>query len=282
MRHIIIVTLMVCLSSGTAFAKKRSPVKQLNDEGITAFEAGDFELAAKKFFEAWNIDQDPTLRKNEAIAWFKANKCKEASEAGASYLDSGAADEETRSEMKAILANCRVAYAREAADVRDFNLAEKFLVEAEGFAETAVPKENIQLARLDIARIKDEHDKEIRQQALLNEAKVKSESESESEMNWPAIVTGTGAVILTSAIVYHIVAATYYASEYEDSAKQGTDRPRYDELASSLDTARWLVPTLYALGATTTGVGVWFLYNDSADTSAAPSSGGVTFSGQFE
>ncbi len=279
MRHIIIVILMICLSSSTAFAKKRSLVKQLNNEGITAFEAGDFELAAKKFFEAWNIDQDPTLRKNEAIAWFKANKCKEASEASASYIDSGAADKETRSEMKAILSNCRVSYAREAAEVRDFNLAENFLVEAEGFAETAVPKENIQLARLDIARLRDDYNQEIRQRALAKQATI--DSEADSDTNWPAIITGTGAAILTTAVVYHIVAATYYASEYEDVAKRGTDRPRYDDLASSLDTARWLVPTLYALGATTTGIGVYFLYNDSADTSAAPSSGGVTFSGQF-
>ena len=276
MRHIIIVILMVCLSSGTAFAKKkRGLVQQLNDEGITAFEAGNYELAAKKFFEAWNIDSDPTLRKNEAIAWFKADKCKEASEASASYLDSGAADKETRSEMKSILANCRVTYAREAANARDFNLAENFLVEAEEFAETAVPRENIKLARLEIAQIRDEYNQEIRRRAKVEP------TTTESAASWPAVVAGTGAVILTSAIVYHIIAATYYASEYDNAANQGTDRARYDDLADSLDTARWLVPTLYAIGATTTGIGVWFLYNEPADTSAAPSSGGVTFSGHF-
>jgi tetratricopeptide (TPR) repeat protein len=284
----ILTFAVVCLLSTSAFAQSKKPdVKKLNEEGIAAFEAGRFEEAAQKFQDAWKLDPDPTLRKNEAIAWYKANRCNEASAAGTSYLDSSAVDKETRIEIHAVLANCRVSYAREAMGAKDFVLAEKFIDEAEVLALSDPPKETIRVAREDLAKAREAEAQalaEAQQKAALEAAAKTPPPEVESSSPvLPWAITGAGAAILASAAVYHVIAATSMASEYEDVAAAGEDRARYDELASSLDTARWLVPTLYAIGAATTGVGVYFLMEqDSSQPTAAPTpAGGVTFSGRF-
>lgn len=287
MRQILAIT-VVCLLSASAFAQSKKPnVKKLNEEGIAAFEAGRFEEAAQKFQDAWKIDPDPTLRKNESIAWFKANRCNEASTAGTSYLDSGTVDAGTRVEIHAVLANCRVSYAREAMGAKDFALAEKFIDEAEVLALSDAPKETIRVAREDLNKAREADAAaaaEAQQKAALEAAaKTPPPAVDSGAPVLPWVITGAGAAILASAAVYHVIAATSMASEYEDVAAAGDDRARYDELASSLDTARWLVPTLYAIGAATTGVGVYFLMEqDNNQPTAAPTpAGGVTFSGRF-
>lgn len=289
MRQLLTV-MMVCLLSSSAFGQSKQDketIKKLNEEGIAAFEAGRFDEAAQKFQDAWKLDPDPSLRKNEAIAWFKANRCNEASTAGTSYIDSGAADPESRVEIHALLATCRVSYARDAMGAKNFDLADQFLNEADVLALSEAPKQAIAQARLDLAKAREEHAKaeaEAAQKAQMEAAaKAVPAPEPAAELPIPWIITGAGAAILVGAAAYHVVSLTSTASEYEDVAAAGTDRARYDELASSLDTARWLVPTLYAIGAATTGVGVYFLMEqDQSQPNASPTpAGGVTFSGRF-
>ncbi|MEZ4460239.1 MAG: hypothetical protein R3E66_11040 [bacterium] len=276
-----IILLLLCGLASPAVAQTRAEKKQikaLNEAGITAFQEGRFADAAASFREAWKIHPDPTLRKNEAIAWFKANNCKEASEAATSFLDAADTDPEARGEINSVLANCRVEYAREAMRFKDFKLAEDFLAQAENLATADVTKENIRQARLELAKARSEVEAPVEATPTVVTANAEP-----TQPVWPYVVAGTGAAIVLTAAIYHVVSLTSTASEYEDVAAAGRDKARYNELASSLDTARWLVPTLYAVGLATTGVGAYFVFGreDTATTPAAPTSAGVTFSGSF-
>lgn len=275
-----IPVILICSLASPALAQskaERKQVKVLNEEGIEAFESGDFARAAQKFQEAWKIKPDPTLRKNEAIAWFKAKNCKNASEAATSFLGSDANSPEDVAEVNTILANCRVEYARQAMAYKDYELARTFLSQAEYLATLDVTKENISQARLELAKLESQTSPVVQAPTDLPHEETPRDAPI-----WPYVAAGTGAAILATAIIYHIVSVTSTASEYEDVAKAGNDRARYDELASSLDTARWLVPTLYVVGAATTGVGAYFLMGHGTETQAsAPVSAGITFSGRF-
>ncbi len=242
-------------------------VAELNEEGIAAFQEGRFEEAAQKFRAAWEIEPEPPLRKNEAIAWFKAGRCEEALEAAASYVSYGEDDPEAREDAESVIGNCKVELARSAITLGDFALAQKMLDETEGLRLDDFAREQVNLARLELARARDEAPPR-EDDAVAASAPPPEPLNTREMLGW--VFTGTGGVFIASALIYHIVMLTSVAPEHEDLGASGSDRARFDELSSKLDTARWLVPTLYALGASSAGAGIYLLLDSSAaETSVA-------------
>lgn len=255
----LVALVLVVFSSVTAFADE---VAELNEEGIAAFENERFEEAAQKFRAAWSIEPDPSLRKNEAIAWFKAGRCEEALVAASSYVGLGIDDPAAREDAESVIANCKVEFARDAMKVSDLDLAEKMLDEIEGLQVDEFTREQMNLARLDLARARDE----ARAEALPAEPERAPETDDDT-LGW--VLTGTGGVVFLTAVIYHLVMATSVASEHEEVGAAGEDRVRFDALSSQLDTARWLVPTLYVVGATTAGIGIYLILDSAVETPQA-------------
>ena len=234
-----------------ANTKNSENIEKLNEEGITAFQAGEFELAAQKFQAAYAIEPDATLLKNEAIAWFKADKCKEAVDAATSFKILGNPEPGPLLEADSVIANCHVMFANTAMAAGDLDKAGELLDQTNQLQPDEEAKDFIILAREELGQ---KHAETTQALTLPPESQP---APSKTNLGW--ILTGVGGTILASALIYHVYALTSLKTDYDDVAAAGLDRDRYNELGESLDTARWMVPTLYALGLGTGGAGVYFL-----------------------
>lgn len=258
-----------------ADAPPAGDIVKLNEDGIAAFQAGNFEEAATKFRQAYEIQPENTLKKNEAVAWFKAGNCENALRAGREFLALADVDELSQTEARAVTLQCDLQLARTAVDAGDLDKAEQHTASAR--INQPDPQAVKQLDQLDAdIAAKRKIEEEARQKALADaEARRKAEQAAaandgggSSSALGLGLMSGGGA-LLVGTLVYHVVMLASVAPKFRDVAAAGDDRARYDDLGKKLETANWLVPTLYAVGAVTTGVGVWFWMQSSAETDAA-------------
>lgn len=201
---------------------------ELNEAGFAAFAEGEFIEAAQKFEEAHAYVPDPILRKNAAIAWFKAERCEEASEAAVFFLLADEMTVKDRVEARSVLGHCRLEEAEEAVEAGEVDRARGIV-------------ERVTLLQTD-ERV-DERLAAVRMQLGGHALDDAEGGYSRRETAGWALVA-TGAAIVAGNIGYHIAS--------DDS--QGSD------------TADWLVPTLYGAGALTSGTGVWLLVSDEQET----------------
>lgn len=259
------LAVLLCLAcSVPAFAQD---IVELNEKGITAFQEGRFAEAAGFFQKAYANEAQPPLKKNEAVAWFKAGKCPEAMTAAKQYLALETGVELSVKETQAVMVDCNLKMAQAALKEDGFDKAEKHLDAADSYTPDEDAELEIASTRASIAQRKTEI-KEEREKAKA-EAEAKREAEERASRrgtmrNVGLGVAGGGAAIILGTLVYHSVMAFGVAPKFKDTAAAGDDRAEYDRLGKRLETANWLIPTFYALGLAAGGVGAYLWWSNGA------------------
>ncbi len=294
-RAFAIATVCVTLLATSAAWAQESPspeVVKLNEEGIAAFQSGDFATAAQKFHDAYELEPQDTLKKNEAVAWFKSGNCEKASVAAGEYLMMPGNDELSRAEASAVATTCDIQLAEAALAAGSLDEADRRVKAAAGREPTDEDKVKIANIEQQVAakrkEIADAEAKAAADEKARAEAASRAAAEAEAQSNQSqtlgTILVGTGGGIILTGLVYHAVMAFGVAPKFRDAAEAGTDRDSYDSMGKKLETANWLVPTLYAVGAATAGVGVYFWMRGGESDSAAATAGreaGVTVTWRF-
>lgn len=265
---VFVVVLLTSLS-GAAFAQD---IVKLNEEGISAFSEGRFEEAAQKFSQAYAIKPEPPLKKNEALAWFKADKCTEALGAAKEYLALGVDDELSTREARTVAVRCYIKQAQ--TEIAAGNLDQTTATLADARTYSPMPEDEQILAALE-GQVQAQRDAaEADRQAAIAQAEARRAQEAEQQRRDRAktlglgVAAGGGAIVL-GTLIYHIALATGTASKFKDAAANG-DRAQYDKLGKRLETGNWLVPTLYAVGLAAGGVGGYLWWSASAHETAPP------------
>lgn len=226
-------------------------MSRLNEEGFAEFQAGRYAAAAQRFREAYEAMADPNLRKNEAIAWFKAGRCNEAVPAANAFLISGAAHDADALEARSVVANCKVEMARDAIRAQSWPLASQLLDEAESLEPDQYARDQIALARVDLAQ------------------KRQVDERQPSVLGWALV--GGGAAIIGGTLVYWLLTIP----DRRESETIPMSDPDYEAISKRARTSRWLVPVALAGGAGLTGLGVYLVLSppskkpDSRPTTAA-------------
>lgn len=305
-RFIALVAFFVMVTASSAVFAQEGAVRDLNAQGMQAFADGRFTDAAEMFGRAYALDPRPELLKNQAVAWYKAERCSEAVESAHQFLTAPGATERERAETQALLGACKVRLAQEAIEVGSFDLAEQLLTDVEKMNPDAVLADRINFVRVELAKkraaVQRGEDEAVQAQmsliALDDPELTLSPIESverrdtdvvadrkppgEEKANvagWPLIVFGIASI--TGGVVYHVIAATSLEPEFHDVAKGGTDRTRYDELDRALRTANVLVPTLYVLGGLFTATGVFLTLRPPSSPDHDDGSVVLGISGEF-
>ncbi len=217
-----------------------------NDAGVAAFQGGDFVGAAENFGRAYAADADPIFRKSEAVAWFKAERCDEAITAANAFLLQWRGAAEETDEAASVVANCKVTLANSATEAESYDLAERLLFEADAIARDQYTRDRISAARVELAT----------RRAAVKDVVVAPPPQPPPRSIVPAIATiSVGGALVATAAVLHIVTLTSTVGRLKD-AQTGAEN-EHARIARSVDTARILVPTLYAAGGAVLGVGVW-------------------------
>lgn len=210
-------------TNATANAK----MLQLNEQGFSKFGQGDFIKAAQSFEAAHDEVPDPILRKNAAIAWFKAGKCAEASEAAVFFLLAEGTQRQDRDEARSVWAHCELDRATKALDNGDIARAEQLV------------------ARVKVLNTDERVDNRVgAAQMRLVQARVAAAGDDGLDrvsVGWGMV--GVGAAILAGTAAYQIVG--------DDSG----------------DDATWVLPTLYGVGALSSLGGFALVYSGQGQSS---------------
>lgn len=217
-------------------------MNQLNEQGFMEFQAGRYAAAAQSFRDAYAEVPDPNLRKNEAVAWFKAGRCQEAVPAANAFLIAASGSQEDAVEARSIVANCKVEMARSAIAAGSLSLAERLLVEAESLEPDQYARDQIGLAHVELAT--------ARQQ----------DGGGPSLLGWALV--GTGAAIIGGTIVYWLLTIP----DRRDSNELPITHPNFDRVNRRARTSRWLVPAALAAGTALTGLGVYLVLTPRRST----------------
>lgn len=245
----LLILVVIFLCPPVAFAQDaREQMLKLNEEGFEAFSDGRFVDAAEAFRAAHEALPEPALRKNESIAWFKAERCPDAVTAAHSFLLEEDTSPEDRVEVRSVLANCKVEFARMALDADSFSLATALLDEAESLQPDDYARDRVEIVRAEVSRRQLES-------GVPDETPVSSRGSGSTFETVAWILTGTGGAILVGAFAYHMVSLARQ-SELRAMSEDGGNRRRFSELQDAIGTSRWLIPTLYGLGAVSLGTGV--------------------------
>lgn len=242
---------------------------ELNDKGIEAFEAGRYTEAADSFQKAYDILGDPAIRKNEALAWFKAEECDNAVAAANKFLLLEGTVAEDHREMETVIANCKVTIARKAVDAGEVDVAKRLLAEAEQLEPDAYVQDQIKLVRIEIAK-RENPEADPAEDPALDAAAAAPEPRAPI-LEYTLI--GAGGALFTAGLLYHVIALGWQ-SEFLRMTTEGGDSQRFESLRDRVHTARVVVPILYGLGiaGAATGVALLMMY-EPADPSVAASSG---------
>jgi tetratricopeptide (TPR) repeat protein len=265
------------LSAAPAYAQS---VRELNEQGLKAFAEGRYVDAAESFDQAYELEPKPELLKNEAVSWYKAERCKEAVESAHLFLTFPDTESAERIEISSLLGACKVKLAKDAIEAHSFELADRLLEEVEDSQPDDLLADRVARTRIALAKAREEFGEQAEEtpaesgQTTAGDSTTVTEVgtvEPEPRNNGPGwALVGVGAASLVGAIVYHTVMATVVEPNFHSVAHEGTDRDRYDKLDRQLRTANVLVPTLYSVGAVSTVVGiVWVARSPAGGDSVA-------------
>lgn len=265
-------------TSPSAFAQAAD---DLNTQALATFERGEYEQAAALFAQAYAIDPDPTFRKSEAVAWFKADRCEDAIIAANAFLHAtrGTASAGDRVEPQAVVANCKTSMAETAIGTNSFSLAERLLFEAEQIAPDDYTRDRITATRVTLANARARRDGKSANPNEVTpiEPPPKVDAARSSAPGWVAV--GVGASALVAGAVWHTVTLTNTVPALREEANGG-DPDQHRRLSRQVSTARTMVWVLYGLGGASMGFGGWYLMTkDGAQT--AGTEVGLSWSGRF-
>lgn len=251
----VAAAMLVATMPAVAFAQAgdEATMNRLNEEGFQEFRAGRFAVAAQKFREAYAASPSPNLRKNEAVAWFKAEKCDEAIPAANAFLIAPRTSEPDRLEARSIIANCKVEMAREAINSDSYSLATRLLDEAESLEPDQYARDQIAMARVDLA------------------AHQSSSPKQTSPVGW--VLVGTGAAMLGGSLVYWALTIP----DRKKSNELSPSDPEYDSVSKRASTSRWLVPVTLAGGAAMAGIGIYLVVGSTGKDSGKTAMAGFTY-----
>ncbi len=240
-----VVAAIVCLTTlgaGPVAAQQgdSAEMSRLNDEGFQEFRAGRFAEAARRFRAAYAAFPDPNLRKNEAVAWFKAGNCGEAMPAANTFLIAPATSDSDRLEARSILANCRVEMARGAFETGSWKLAESLLDEAESLQPDQYALDQIGIARVELSERK-------------SSPSGASTGRRAGPVGW--IMVASGAAVVGGTLVYWLLTIP----DRDMSRNISPMDPAFDAATRRARTSRWLVPIGIIGGATLTGIGLYLV-----------------------
>ena len=222
----------------------RERMHELNERGFEAFQVNKFDLAASIFAEAYAIESDPNLKKNEAIALLRAQRLEEAQNAAELALTlSPPLTPADRLEAERVVSVCALRLGERAAARGDDEQAERLL------AAVSSPRLNDQ-ERIDLAGLRGT----LLERRVERSETIKRVDSVPSNRLSTGLMIG-GAALTGAAIAYHAWALTA-SDDFIDEAGRGTDRARYDNLRGRVETARWVAPTLYVAGLSTAAVGL--------------------------
>lgn len=267
-----LVTAAVMLFAGEVFAESAD---ELNEQALAAFEQHRFVEAAQLFARAYRGDPDPTFRKSEAIAWFKADRCDEAINAANAFLHE-VKDGRDTSEAQAVVANCKTTMAESAIDARSFALAEKLLFEADQIAPDGFTRDRITATRVTLAnaRTAARAGNEPAPEPIAPPPVV--QARPSAAPGWVAIGAGASAVI--AGAIWHTVTLTSTVPRLKTEANGG-DPDVHQRLSRQVSTARSMVWVLYGLGAAGIGIGGWYVISKSGEQSGDEV--GISWSARF-
>ncbi len=262
----------------------QTTVRELNAQGLEAFAAGRYEQAAELFGRAYALEPQSEPLKNQAVAWYKANRCSNAVESSHMFLMRSDITSDERREIESLLGACKVKLAREAMEAGSFDLADRFLDDVDAMNPDPVLRDRAALVRVEVAKRRKAADvpavtaldgidsgepEETTDPAPAEEPRAGGTTkapprpssldniepvEDSQTRGWPLV--GIGSAILAGGIAYHVVVKVLVEPDFVETAAAGEDRARYDRLDRSLRTANILVPVLYGLGGAVAGTGI--------------------------
>ena len=279
---------------------------RLSNEAYQAFRDAQYVEAARLFEEAYALSPDPTLRKNQAIAWYEAGEFARAVDVANKFLLAKETQSSDRKEIRALLANAKIKLAAEALEADSISIATRLLDEVEAMELDAVARDRAAAMRVEVAKreaalekrpaesqteepdsSKQSTDREVRVADVgLDE---QTEGAPSREPNpyrvagWAAI--GTAAAGTVATLVYHLVALSWEA-EFFEILEQGGDRQRFESLQRKLTVARTAVPIFYGVNVVVGGVGAYLVLRPPApsspeQTSERPGHVGIAIQGTF-
>lgn len=284
--------LLVCSS---AFAQVDADVARLNDEGLHAFAEGRYAEAADIFGRAYSLEPRAELLKNEAVAWYRAERCDQAVVAAKSFLDGPDVPAAEQSQMRSLMGACKVRLAQEAVEASSLDLATRLLDEVEAEEPDAVLRDRVAAVRAEIAKLQApapvEAPKPHMNVFALDEIELTPtpvEEEPAKVVIAPPpqpvprshgalgpVLTVGGASLLAGGLVYHLVAKLGVERRFHEVAADGVDRERYDRLDRTLRIANIAVPVLYVLGAGMLGSGIYLWVDHPRNDSTVVGLGGA-------
>ncbi len=240
-----------------------------NRRGVKAYKIGEFAVAAEAFQVAWKLSENFAARKNEAIAWFKAERCPEAITAAASFVSYGTGPRADFVEVNSVIANCKAAFARAAIAAADLELADTLLDEVRYLEVDEYAREQVNLARVDLQQAWRHAPRPIAGEPAVAGS---TATVTRKPRPWAYLLFGAGIGTLVGAVSYHLaVNATTMPRLRTAVADRNTDPQETLRLARRASTANVLIPVLYLVGAGATLAGGYFVF-------VAPQPGGATVS----
>ncbi len=243
--------ILALLIPGLATANEaRQQMLELSNEAAAAVERGDHRIGAAQFRLAYEIYPDPILLNNELVAWYRSGDCPAALNAAEAVLSTDELDDDDKVNARAVDISCHLQMAQKAIDDDQGALARDFLHH---------------LSDRDL----DEDDRQTYDELVaasddLDPAGPDPHSSS-ARAAWLQIVGGVA--ITGVGLGMHSVALDRQ-SQLEDlsntAGQQQLFETRRDDWASSQSRARWMVPTLYGVGALAIGSGIYFLRRDTS------------------
>ncbi|RVU43565.1 hypothetical protein EA187_12115 [Lujinxingia sediminis] len=263
---------LVMVSSTTAWAQEgdaHQEMLRLSAEAQEQYDAGQLQEAADTYREAYAAYPQPILLKNEMIARYLIEDCDRSMELAQGFEASGEATAEDELDLAAVYADCSLVLASASLEAGELEEARQQLTLGESHWDEELAGEGEALwERLGRAQT----EREAQAQSLAASSAASSAIEAPPEVGGAPV----GGWVLTAGGVVGIVGASaWYLSsrgdveELQEVAAEGIDRARYEELSDSVATARWGVPTLYALSGLATVGGILWVVMQSSDEAPA-------------
>lgn len=259
---------LVMAASTPAWAQEGDAYQEMlrmSAEAQEQYDAGQLGEAADTYREAYAAYPQPILLKNEMIARYLLEDCERSVELAQGFEASGEATAEDELDIAAVYADCSLVLAEASLDAGQLDAAREQLKMGEAHWDASMAVEGEALwDRLGKAQA----EREVEAQGAAASAAIEAPPRVDGPPVGGWALTAGGVVGLVGASAWYLSSRGRF-EELEQVAAEGTDRARYEELSASVSTARWGVPTLYAVSGLATVGGVLWVVMQSSDEAPA-------------
>ncbi|WP_230467639.1 hypothetical protein [Lujinxingia vulgaris] len=261
---------LVMAASAPAWAQEGDAYQEmlrLSAEAQEQYDAGQLGEAADTYREAYAAYPQPILLKNEMIARYLLEECERSVELAQGFEASGEATAEDELDIAAVYADCSLVLAEASLEAGELEAAREQLKLGEAHWDASLAVEGEALFER-LGKAQAERDAEDEAQSAAASAAI----EAPPRVGGPPVggwaLTAGGVVGLVGASAWYLSSRGKF-EELQEVAADGRDRARYEELSASVSTARWGVPTLYALSGVATVGGILWVVMQSGDEAPA-------------